>query len=131
MKREDALVIAERSADVAWRVLKAPKSFGWVETLDPPGGLVDLCRWVEANADRTAPDLYYYAMRLNSRPAPWLGIPRELRTAIEIFRATYVVMLSEVHLTDVNRRRGQQGACATHGRAANVVLFPRGGGDAA
>lgn len=128
MIREDALVIAERSADVAWRVLKAPKPFTWVEALDPPGGLVDLCRWVEANTECTAPELYYHAMRDEPRPVPWLGLPRELRVAVEIFRATYRVLLAEVQLSDVSGRRGKQGWNA---RAANVVPFPRGGGDAA
>ncbi len=103
---------ARRAADGAWGAL-GPSGFSWLDALGPRPlrgkptriGTGMLAQFVAANPHATAEQLYAFTVAGDDGAAAWADIPRELRVAIEVFRATFAV-LYQMHEADRKAREG-------------------------
>jgi hypothetical protein len=101
MNRSEAASAASKAADVVFRAMAVVEPLSWHECCERP--LADLAEFVERQQSANAAALYAYAVAPNIHAATWSEVPRSLRTAIEIFRASYLMLLDlvlvEEHLT--------------------------------
>ncbi|MFA7504244.1 MAG: hypothetical protein WCZ28_06060 [Burkholderiaceae bacterium] len=99
---------AVAAADVAARALFRPPEEAppwWTDVADRPLSQADLARFVERNPGAPAEGLYRFVAGRNASPAAWRRLAPQMRSAFEIFRASFSAML--VLVREAERARDQ------------------------
>lgn len=109
--RQNATSCANLAADVCFRTLSNGASRSWeafvkraagCPSLEPSGSrwmletLGSLILFVEAQHDAPAEALYIYMAQDRATRAPWATLEPHERAAVEIFRATYLILLRDI-----------------------------------
>ncbi len=92
------VVCARRAADAVWDTI-GPGGFGWIECLGDIRHTPQhraLAHYITGFPNATAEAVYVFAVAGDRGAARWSEIPAELRVVIEIFRATFTVLHSEM-----------------------------------
>lgn len=92
------VVCARRAADAVWDTI-GPGAFGWIECLGDKRHTPQhraLAHYITKFPNATAEAVYVFAVAGDRGAARWSEIPAELRVVIEIFRATFTVLHSEM-----------------------------------
>lgn len=110
---ERAILYARNAADTVWSRI-GPTGFNWLDTLGCHATV--LAQFVAARPDAPASALYHFAVMDQRDAAQWVHLPPELRVAIEIFRATFLILY----------QAGKAEAKATGATAPRVVTTVTG-----
>lgn len=92
------VVCARRAADAVWDTI-GPGGFGWIECLGDARRTPQhraLAQFITQFPNASAEAVYVFAVAGDHGAARWSEIPPELRVVIEIFRATFTVLHSEL-----------------------------------
>lgn len=94
MTRDQAIAAAARCAAVAWGTAGGPEAFAWHDGLGYRPSI--LAQYVSANRRASAMDLYRFCVSGQPAAARWHALPPAQRAALEVFRATLIVLLFEI-----------------------------------
>ncbi len=89
-----AIAAADAAAGLIWERCDGPSAFGWRHAL--AFGAPTLAQFLLIRREASAEQLYGFAVAGETAPAAWRDLPPPLRVAIEVFRATFLVLLREV-----------------------------------
>jgi hypothetical protein len=109
--RQNATSCANLAADVCFRTLISGGNRSWeafvkraagCPSLEPSGSrwmletLGSMILFVEAQKDAPAEALYNYMAQDRATKTPWSALEQHERAAVEIFRATYLILLPDI-----------------------------------
>jgi hypothetical protein len=121
----DIIACADANATRVWTLAGGPAAFFWHEGLTLGPG--PLAQWAAGDPGRPAPLLYAIATA-QTDAVPWEETPPALRCALEVFRATVVVLMAErAHIRAPSGAHTAPGALAPTPQPSNVrALRPAG-----
>ena len=116
--REEAYYAAARSANAAWAGYGHGAGM-WTYAFPASRQADALADFLDSHDDASAETLYRFAMQEQRNPKPWEKIGRQLKVALEVFRASYLALMVLVRQADAAR--------AEHVRAAQRQRLPNRG----
>ena len=93
MQKSDAIKAASEAAQAAMTSVdvNAGRAFLWTDALDHARPDL-LAQFVEAHSDAPAESLYLFSVKGDASAVPWRHVHPAQRTAVEVFRASYLAL---------------------------------------
>jgi hypothetical protein len=107
MNQHEAIMAADKVAGVAYS--GGPHPFMFSEILSI--GYLTMPEYLDRFREASAADLYGYLCRLTTEPVSlgWDDLPANMRSAFEVYRASYIVLMRYVRGAELVQRERQQG----------------------